>query len=108
MPFILNNRGIQPPHKVVADALPLIASGPGTAVDIGAGSGRNSIYLSQMGYLVDAIDRSPAAVSSLNAYARAHSLEIKARTADITKSVPDLSGYSLVLMIQVLHYLPLR
>ena len=60
----LNSRyGLNPPHSEVVAACEVI--GPGKALDMGCGSGRNTLYLGQLGFDVTAIDNNPNALAKL-------------------------------------------
>lgn len=60
----LNSRyGMNPPHSEVVSACQTIA--PCNALDMGCGSGRNALYLSQLGFEVTAVDTSPNALGML-------------------------------------------
>jgi SAM-dependent methyltransferase len=45
---------------------------PGRALDLGCGAGRNAVYLASVGFEVDAVDLSPAAVAWGEDRAREH------------------------------------
>jgi SAM-dependent methyltransferase len=45
----------------------LLAGGPGRALDVACGDGRNSRYLAGLGYAVDAVDVSDVAIAALRA-----------------------------------------
>lgn len=60
----LNSRyGMNPPHSEVVSACQTIA--PCNALDMGCGSGRNALYLSQLGFAVTAVDTNPDALGML-------------------------------------------
>ena len=52
------------PTRVVADYLGRLS--PGDALDIGAGNGRNTLYLAGLGWSVDALDTDASAVDYIN------------------------------------------
>jgi len=52
------------PGKYVKKALAYISNG--TAIDLGAGEGKNSIFLAQKGFIVDAIEVSNYAIQNFN------------------------------------------
>ncbi|MEA2354048.1 MAG: tellurite methyltransferase [Solirubrobacteraceae bacterium] len=55
----------------------------GRALDVACGDGRNSRYLAQLGFTVDAIDISDVAVDALRSAARARGLAVAARVLDL-------------------------
>jgi tellurite methyltransferase len=75
------------------------------ALDIGMGNGRHAIYLAGLGFSVDAIDMSLAAVDKVNRYASNYRLPLRARVHDLREDILDCRNYGLVLCTQVLHHL---
>src|SRR5579884_100386 len=61
------------------DALP-----PGSALDVGCGTGDASIYLAQHGWQVTGVDFTPKAVEKARAKARAANLTVNLVHADVT------------------------
>ena len=72
---------------------------------LGAGSGRNAIFLARRGFPVDAVDSWAAGVHKLNVYAGAHSLPLVAAVGDLNQAIPDCGGYGAVVCTLVLHLL---
>lgn len=63
----LNSRfGLNPAHSEVVAASQLIQ--PCAALDMGCGTGRNSLYLSSLGFDVSAVDANPNAIGMLNSF----------------------------------------
>lgn len=58
---------------------------PGKAIDFGAGTGGDSIWLAESGWDVTAIDFAPVAVTRLNKIAKSRNLKIKAVVGDVTE-----------------------
>jgi tellurite methyltransferase len=91
--------------------LPIVTEIPrfcpiGTRVlDIGVGTGRNTRFLAQHGFQVDAIDRSAQKIVEINQYAAAHALPVRAMVHDIRGVDPEFRGYDLILCTLTLHYL---
>ncbi|MDE3087339.1 MAG: methyltransferase domain-containing protein, partial [Acidobacteriota bacterium] len=56
---------------------------PGTAVDLGAGEGRNSLWLAEQGWDVVAVDASEVALRRLEAGARARGVAVRTVTGDV-------------------------
>ncbi|GAA0772579.1 tellurite resistance methyltransferase TehB [Castellaniella ginsengisoli] len=60
----LNGRhGLNPPHSEIVQACRIIE--PCDVLDMGCSSGRNALYLSQLGFKVTAIDANPQAIAML-------------------------------------------
>jgi methyl halide transferase len=64
---------------------------PCRALDIGCGTGTNSVWLAQQGFEVTGIDIAPLAVEQANARARAANVSAHFLVADIVH-LPDLGG----------------
>jgi 2-polyprenyl-3-methyl-5-hydroxy-6-metoxy-1,4-benzoquinol methylase len=62
---------------------------PGTAVDLGAGEGRNAVWLAQRGWTVTAVDFSPVGLEKAERLAGEHGVEITVECADATTWEPD-------------------
>jgi len=81
-----------------ADALP-----PGTALDIGCGTGRNAVYCARRGWQVTGIDDVPLALDRAREHCRETGQEVRLVQGDIAGR-PDLGdGYSLLMDIGCLH-----
>lgn len=78
-----------------------------TALDIGSGDGRNSIYLAQNGFSVDAFDISHSAIEKINNISNKLGLTINAYTGDITTIIKQeiYKKYDIVLLYGVLNSL---
>jgi SAM-dependent methyltransferase len=88
------------PHRVLLDALARFAT-PGDAIDLGYGSGNETLYLLHGGWRVVAIDRQPEAATLLEPRIPAHlrdAVELRVATfEDAALPCTDLvfSGYSI-------------
>ena len=94
MPTDINARyGLTPAHSEVTAACQTIS--PCKALDMGCGSGRNALYLSQLGFDVTAIDANPNALNSLLSVIEAENLDnIDVRLYDINAaSLDDQYGF---------------
>jgi len=75
---------------------------PGSALDIGCGSGTYSIYMAERGYRVTAIDFMPQAIAMLQSRIAGRDLAIEAIQADVGKWTTD-QPFDVVLDIGCLH-----
>lgn len=91
------------PHSEIVEAASRIA--PGKALDLGCGSGRNTLYLNQKGFEVTAWDKNPQSIATLNQIIRQESL------SHIDSAVQDLDNlrfngqYQLVFSTVVMMFL---
>ncbi len=76
---------LTPTHSEVLSAAAQIA--PGKALDLGCGSGRNSLYLNLKGFEVTAWDKNPLSIASLNQIIE------NERLSRITASEQDLNTH---------------
>ena len=76
----------------------------GHALDCGAGDGRNSLFLAENGFDVDAVDISSVACEQLQSAADARNVSVRAHVGDIT-SFDFPKNYDLVVMAFVLQHL---
>lgn len=75
--------GLTRTHSDVVNAVTVVP--PGKTLDLGCGSGRNSLYLNQKGFDVIAWDKNPMSISNLNKIIEAEGLK------NITADVVDLN-----------------
>ena len=82
------HRGATPgdPELSVIEMLPLLPHG--TALDVAAGTGRNSIALARAGWRVVAVDFSRPGMSALSEIARRENLSISLVVADLEQTFP--------------------
>lgn len=73
-------------------------------LDLGAGDGRNSLFLAAAGHLVTAIDISPAAIAKLNGSAAREGLSITAEIRDLCAYRIE-GEYELIIAHGCLHLL---
>ncbi|MEU6673684.1 class I SAM-dependent methyltransferase [Streptomyces sp. NPDC046925] len=81
---------------------------PGRALDLGCGPGRNALYLASLGFEVDAVDISPAAVAWAEERAREAGADIRFRCGDafaLTEAGPS-GPYDLIADSGCFHHLP--
>ena len=79
---------------------------PGKALDLGAGEGRNAIWLAQRGWTATAVDFSDVALAKAAQLAEASDVEIETIAADVTTYTPPTRAYDLVAVIYL--HLPAR
>jgi len=82
----------------IVDALP-----PGTALDIGCGTGRYAVYCARRGWRVTGIDDVPLALDRARAYCRESGQEVRLIRGDIAAHPEVGDGYSLLIDIGCLH-----
>lgn len=91
------------PTDCVVEAIKLIHDCTNkTALDVGAGQGRNSKYLLDAGFRVVAIDNSPVACQQLSSLGYD---DIEVVNKDVFNFNFELNKYDLILFINVLHFL---
>lgn len=91
------------PHSEIVEAMPVLT--PGKALDLGCGGGRNSLYLAQQGFTVDAWDHNPDSIQKLDMICVNESIQTIA-TKIVDLNGLDFSGeYDLILSTVVLMFL---
>jgi len=91
----LNSRyGLNPAHSEVVEACKIIE--PCDTLDMGCSSGRNSVYLGQLGFNVTGIDNNPSAIDMLQNISTEEGMNnIKAQVYDINNVSLD-SDYGFI------------
>lgn len=84
------------PNRFVAEEL--AGATPGTALDLGAGEGRNAVWLAQQGWAVTAVDFSHVAIDKARELADDLGVEIDAIVADVTAIEIEDGDFDLVLL----------
>ncbi|MFB7534030.1 class I SAM-dependent methyltransferase [Streptomyces sp. NPDC056178] len=81
---------------------------PGRALDLGCGPGRNALHLAALGFEVDAVDLSPAALAWAGDRAREAGADIRFHRGDaFALAATELSGpYDLIYDSGCFHHLP--
>lgn len=77
----------------------------GKALDIGAGGGRNSIFLAENGFEVEAIDKIKEGLEKIKNLSKEHKLKIKTKKCDISKFKFGKNKYSLIVATYSLDFL---
>jgi SAM-dependent methyltransferase len=90
------------PNRFVVEELTGLA--PGRALDLGAGEGRNAVWLAEQGWQVTAVDFSPVGLVKGRRLADARGVTVEWVTEDLRDYQPAPRAYDLVLVA----YLQLR
>jgi len=78
---------------------------PGTALDLGAGTGRNALWLARTGWDVTAVDASQVGLTMALEQARREGIPLRTLRADLLDFVPDVGGFDLVVVANI-HLAP--
>lgn len=80
----------------------------GRALDLGAGDGRNALFLAESGYDVTAVDLSQVGLDKLHTSAEKRGLANRIHTVctDVRDYVPPTDSFDLVLAVTLLDHLP--
>ncbi len=81
----------------------LLTAGGGRALDIACGDGRNSVYLAQLGFEVDAVDISDVAIDKLRAAAIDRGLTVNPIRLDLELDPLPHSSYNVIVMLNYLE-----
>ena len=104
--YFTNTYGLTRTHSEVLHAAELIA--PGRTLDLGCGSGRNSLYLAARGFDVTARDRNPMSIGTLRDIAAKEGLGgMKIAEKDLNQLAFD-GEYDLILSTVVMMFLEPR
>jgi len=90
------------PEKIVVDILKHSQSG--SVLEIGAGEGRNAIFLAENGFEVAVQDISEVGIEKIRRIAKEKNISIKTEVGDITKMRFDRS-FDVIIATFVLHHL---
>ncbi len=77
--------------------------GGGRALDVACGDGRNSRYLAERGFAVDALDVSDVAVDALRAAVRAGGLDVRPAAVDLEAWEPPRDRYDAIVNLNYLQ-----
>ncbi len=97
--------GITPPEVV---ELIRVEKVRGRALDLGCGTGTNSIYLAQHGLQVVGVDFAPKAIATARTKAKRAGVDVDFRVADVTRldGLDPRESFDLVLDIGCFHSIP--
>ncbi|MFO8076792.1 MAG: class I SAM-dependent methyltransferase [Egibacteraceae bacterium] len=86
------------PNAFVVAEVERLAPTPGRALDLGAGEGRNAVWLAERGWAVTATDFSPVGLDKARALAEARGVELTLVEADATQPAPGPAPFDLVVV----------
>ena len=87
------------PNRFVVEEL--AGETPGRALDLGAGEGRNAIWLAEQGWQVTAVDFSQLGLAKAAKLAAARGVAVSWEHADLRRYHPARGGYDLVLLAYI-------
>jgi len=85
----------EPNRFLVEEAASLV---PGRALDLAAGEGRNSVWLAEQGWKVDAVDFSDVGLEKGRRRADERGVSVTWIEADLVAYVPEAASYDLVIL----------
>lgn len=88
----------------IIEQIPTIVSS-GTVLDVGAGQGRNALFLAKRGFNVTASDISEIGLEQLKEQAQEEGVEIATKLASIDDIDQELEQYDVILINFTLHHL---
>ncbi|MDH5753756.1 MAG: class I SAM-dependent methyltransferase [Candidatus Bathyarchaeota archaeon] len=93
--------GLKPDH-ILLEYASLIPKG--NVLDLGIGEGRNALFFAKMGYEVEGVDISRAAVERCIERAKKANLKVKAEVRDLKEVDVPQGRYSLIIVAWVLNF----
>jgi SAM-dependent methyltransferase len=81
----------------------LVERSGGVALDVACGDGRNSRYLAELGFAVDAVDISDVAVARMRAAAAERGLTVEPRRMDLESEPLPTARYDVIVQINYLQ-----
>ncbi|CAI3958009.1 Trans-aconitate methyltransferase (Tam) (PDB:2P35) [Commensalibacter communis] len=101
--YFLNKYNLMLPHSEIVQAMPDLPKGK--ALDLGCGGGRNSLYLAQQGFTVDAWDHNENSIKKLDTICVNESIDsIMTRVVDLNDL--EFSGqYDVIISTVVFMFL---
>ncbi|MDJ0923022.1 MAG: class I SAM-dependent methyltransferase [Acidimicrobiia bacterium] len=87
------------PNQFVVDRLRGLE--PCRVLDLGAGQGRNAIWLAEQGHRVTAVDLSDVAIEQARELAAGAGVEVDLVAADLSAWEPEAASFDLVLLVYV-------
>lgn len=96
--------GSEEPDEIVKKLIPLLPD-EGKVLDIGCGSGRNTLPLARSGFHVEAWDSADQAIQDLRIQAAREGLKVNPLSIDMRSLYIGHNRWDAVLTIMCLHYL---
>jgi tellurite methyltransferase len=93
----------RPSEWLVENRELVLGAGGRHALDVACGSGRNSRYLAELGFAVDAVDVSDVAVAALQAAAAERGLAVDARRMDLETEPLPVGRYDVIVQMNYLQ-----
>lgn len=78
---------------------------PCKALDVGAGEGRNSLYLSSIGFDVIAVEPSKTGAQKIEKESIEHNLEVQVINSDIITAIKNISNIGLVVSLTTFEHM---
>ncbi|AWZ00724.1 putative S-adenosyl-L-methionine-dependent methyltransferase TehB [Rhodobiaceae bacterium] len=92
------------PTKTFVDFFTSLEKPEQTVLDIGAGQGRDALFIARLGHSVTAVDLSPSGMMQLQEDANQEELNIKTHIVDVCEFTPS-AKFDIVLIDRTLHML---
>lgn len=92
------------PHSLVVELSKYLKPGA-KILDLGAGEGRDALFLSKNGFNVTAVDNSEVGINKINQLAQELNLKIKTEVSDILDFLDKCDNYDAVIAINVLQFI---
>jgi SAM-dependent methyltransferase len=87
------------PNRFLADEVRDLP--PGRALDLGAGEGRNAIWLAEHGWNVTAVDFSDVAIAKASAIAASRNISLLWEVRDLLDYHPEKAAFDLVMLLYI-------
>jgi tellurite methyltransferase len=92
------------PHSLVVELAKLLPAGA-KILDLGAGEGKDAIYLVEQGFDITAVDSSKIGIKKIKQLAQQQDLSIKVKVDDIISYLDKCGTYDAIIGINVLQFL---
>jgi SAM-dependent methyltransferase len=104
--FEQKGRVFTEPHQDVPAIFRLLKGrGARTVLDLGCGSGRHTVYLSQQGFLVHGLDNSPQGIELTRQWLSNEGLQADLQLQNMTEPLPyEDVFFDAVISVQVIHH----
>jgi len=102
--FKAHRHALGEPTKAFVDFFTSLEKPEQTVLDIGAGQGRDALFIARLGHSVTAVDLSPSGMMQLQEDADQEELNIKTHIVDVCEFTPS-AKFDIVLIDRTLHML---